>query len=238
MVNDRVKLFANLSSGFSAPTLYQLYSQYHNPFGAVKPERSESLETGVQYSLPRFNARALYFQRSVKDEIVYYTGDTSYPNGYYLNLDKQDDHGIELEASFRTGAWSFTGNYTYATGLLTTPVKSNNSTVETKDSTFYDLYRRPKNVVNLSAGFQATPSLFLSLAMHAMGKRVEAIYGAAPSGFDAYAYYTLDGYVEYKVCKQLKAFADLKNITNQLYFDIPGYNSLRFNFMAGISLHL
>ncbi len=224
VINDRVKIFANLSSGFSAPTLYQLYSQYRNPSG-LQPERSESVETGVQYSLTRFNARALYIQRSVKDEIIYNT------SGIYQNLDKQDDHGIEVEASFKTGAWSFTGNYSYTTGKVTTPVSG-------KDSTFYDLYRRPKNVGNLSAGFQATRSLFLSLSIHAMGKRIEAIYGAAPSTLDAYAYYTLDGYVEYKILKQLKAFADFKNISNQLYFDSPGYNSFRFNFMAGISLHL
>jgi vitamin B12 transporter len=231
VVNDRVKLFANLSSGFSAPTLYQLYSQYKNPYGAVKPARSESVETGIQYNVSHFNVRALYFQRSTKDEIDYYTGDTSYQNGYYLNLDKQHDHGFELEASVKTGAWSFSGNYSYTTGQITTPVNG-------KDSTFYNLYRRPKNVGNVSAGFQATRSLFLALSMHAMGKRIEAIYGAAPSTFDTYAYYTVDGYVEYKVVKQLKAFADFKNITNQLYFDSPGYNSFRFNFMAGISLHL
>jgi vitamin B12 transporter len=33
-------------------------------------------------------------------------------------------------------------------------------------------------------------------------------------------------------------FLDLKNITNQKYFDILGYNSRKFNFMAGVSVNL
>jgi vitamin B12 transporter len=232
VVNDQVKVFFNLSSGFSAPTLYQLYSPYADPYGTLKPERSISTESGIQYSLTHFNARALYFQRSTKDNIIYYGNDPNYPNGYYINLDKQNDHGVELEASLKVGAWSFSGNYTYTTGTVTNPVNG-------KDSTYYDLYRRPKNALNLKAGFQATKALFLDIAFRAVGKRVESSYYGPPTTAYAYAYayYTLDGYAEYKITKQLKAFADLKNLTNQLFFDEPGYNSKRFNFMAGVALH-
>jgi vitamin B12 transporter len=230
VMNDRVKFFANLSSGFSAPTLYQLYSQlYRNPFGDLKPERTVSVETGIQYSVRHANARVLYFQRSTKDNIIFYT-DPNYVS-YYINQDRQKDHGFEFEGSLKTGQWSFSGNYTYTAGKVTTPVNG-------KDSSFNNLYRRPKNAVNLTAGFQANKAFFISLALRAVGKRIESVYGGPPSNFDTYAYYTLDGYVEYKLCRQLKAFADLKNLTNQLYFDSPGYNSLGFNFMAGISLHL
>jgi vitamin B12 transporter len=231
VLNDRVKLFANLSSGFSAPTLYQLYSQYANPFGELKPEKTISLETGVQYSLQRFNARAVFFRRSTTDNIIYNTSDPAYPNGYYMNLDKQDDHGLELETSLETGSWSFSANYTYTTGTVTTPVNG-------KDSSFYNLYRRPKNAFNISAGFHANKDLFLSLSLRTVGRRIESVYGGSPSTFDAYGYYTLDGYVEYRLFSSLKAFADFKNITNQQFFDIPGYASLQFNFMAGIKLHL
>jgi vitamin B12 transporter len=231
VLNDRIKLFANLSSGFSAPTLYQLYSQYANPFGELKPEKTVSVETGLQYSMQHFNARAVFFQRSTKDNIIYNSSDPAYPNGYYMNLDKQDDHGLELEASLQTGNWTLSTNYTYTTGKVTTPVNG-------KDSSFYDLYRRPKNAFNLTAGFQADRDLFLSLSFRTVGSRIESVYGGPPSTLDAYGYYTLDGYVEYRVFGQCKTFADFKNITNQQFFDIPGYASMKFNFMAGIKLHL
>jgi len=230
LINNEVKIFANLSSGFSAPTLYQLYSAYRNPFGELKPERTNSsLETGIQYSLSHFNARALYFRRSGKDNIIYYGANPNYPNGYYRNLDKQNDQGGEFEASLKAGPWTFSGNYTYTTGKVTTAVGG-------KDTSFYNLYRRPKNAVNLSAGMQVTRQLFLSAALRTVGKRIESIYASAPA--NAASYYTLDAYAEYKISPQLKAFADCKNLTNQQYFEVRGFNSKKFNFMAGISMHL
>ena len=230
VLNDRLKIFANFSSGFSAPTLYQLYSPYANPFGELKPEKTISTESGVQYSDRHFNARALYFNRSTKDNIIYYANDPNYPIGYYINLDKQKDHGVEVEANLKAGLLSFSANYTLTTGKVTTPVNG-------KDSTFYNLYRIPKNAVNVSIGLQVTPALYLGGALRTVGKRIESVYGAAPSTLDAAAYYTLDGYAEYKFCRSFKAFVDLKDITNQQFFDIPGFNSKKFNFMAGINLH-
>lgn len=230
VLNDKLKIFANLSSGFSAPTLYQLYSEYADPYGELKPEKTTSVETGIQYSLRNFNVRALYFDRSTKDNIIYYGSDPAYPAGYYINLDKQKDHGFEVEASIKAGLFTFSGNYTYTTGKVTTPVNG-------KDTTFYNLYRIPKNTINLHAGLQATPALYLGASLRTVSKRIESVYGGPPSTVDAFAYYTLDGYAEYKICHQLKVFADFKNVTNQQYFDIPGFNSKKFNFMAGISMH-
>jgi vitamin B12 transporter len=226
LLNSRIKLFANLSSGFSAPTLYQLYSEYRNPSGDLKPEKTTSVETGVQYNFSPFNIRALYFHRNTRDNIIFYT-DANY-NSYYMNLNKQEDQGGELEAAYRIDRWSFSGNYTYTTGKVTTPVNG-------KDTTYNNLYRRPKNAVNLSVGFQATPKLFLSTALRTAGKRIESVYGGAPVNIDSY--YTLDAYAEYKVTSFLKVFADGKNLTNQQFFDIPGYSTKKFNFMAGVSLH-
>jgi vitamin B12 transporter len=227
VVNDKFKVFANLSSGFSAPTLYQLYSPYRDPFGALKPEKTVSVETGLQYSVNNFNARALYFDRNTTNQIEFYT-DASF-NSYYINLDKQYAHGIEIESSWKTGRWSFSGNYTFTTGKVTTPVNG-------KDTTYNDLYRQPKNLVNLKAGLQATPELFFSVALRTVGSRIEAVYGSTPISIASY--YTLSGYAEYKMAKSWKFFINLQNLTNQLYFDIPGYNTARFNFMAGINVHL
>ena len=228
VINHRVKLFANLSSGFSAPTLYQLYSPYRDPYGELKPEKTESVEAGVQYSRHYFNIRGVFFQRRTTDEIIF-TSDATYQNGFYINQDRQNDHGFELEAAGQAGHWSFSANYTYTTGKGTT--LSNG-----KDSSFYNLYRQPKNLLNLKTGWQATPGLYLSISLRTVGKRIESVYGGAPIGIPSY--YTLNGYAEYNIAKSLKFFVDLENLTNRQYFDIPGFNSKRFNFMAGIRFHL
>ncbi|HLZ86233.1 MAG TPA: TonB-dependent receptor, partial [Puia sp.] len=229
LINRRTKLFADLSSGFSAPTLYQLYSPYRNPSGNLNPERTVSFEGGIQYSVSRLDLRALYFRRHTKDNIIFYT-DANY-NSYYINLDKQDDHGFEVEGRYTYGPWTFTGNYTYTTGKVTTPVGG-------KDTTYNNLYQRPKSLVNASIGLQPMKGLFLSIALRTAGRRISSIYGGPRAQADGFAYYTLNGYAEYRVCRLLKLFADVKNITGQRYFDIPGYTSFGLNFMAGISVHL
>jgi len=47
LLSNQVKFFANVSSGFKAPTLNQLAGQY-GPNPDLKPEESQSLEGGVQ----------------------------------------------------------------------------------------------------------------------------------------------------------------------------------------------
>ena len=224
VLNDRLKLFADLSSGFSAPTLYQLYSPYRNPNGLV-PERSITGEGGVQYSQRALQLRALYFRRHTKNEIVF-------AGSGYENLDKQDAHGFEVEAAYKYGIWWFRGNYTYTNGTVTTAGSG------AKDTTYNNLYQRPKNLVNASVGVQAAKGLFLSLALRTVGQRISSIYGGSRAQADGFAYYTLNGYAEYRFGQRLKLFADLKNITDQRFFDMPGYTSFGFNFMAGISVHL
>jgi vitamin B12 transporter len=224
VVNDRLKLFADVSSGFSAPTLYQLYSPYRNPDGLV-PERSLTGEGGIQYNQSGLNLRALYFRRHTKNEIVFASTN-------YTNLDKEDAHGFEVEAAYKYGIWSFVGNYTYTSGTVTTAGSG------AKDTTYNNLYQRPKNLVNASVGVQATKGLFLSIALRTVGQRISSIYGGPRAQADGFAYYTLNGYAEYRFGKRLKLFADFKNITDQRYFDIPGYTSFGFNFMTGISVHL
>jgi vitamin B12 transporter len=228
IIDRQFKLFADASSGFSAPTLYQLYSPYRNPDGDLNPERTISAEGGAQYSLSNLNFRALYFRRHTKDHIVFYT-DANY-NSYYVNLDKEDAHGFELEGSYKLNAWTFSANYTYTSGKITTPLGG-------KDTTYNNLYDRPKDLVNASVSLQATKGLFLSLSLRTVGSRITSIYSGAQGMADGFAYYTLNGYAEYKACKWLKLFADVKNITDQKYFEIPGYTSFGLNFMAGISVH-
>jgi len=224
VINSRLKFFADLSSGFSAPTLYQLYSPYRSPTGLV-PERSLTGEGGIQYNVSGLNLRALYFRRHTKNEIVF-------AGSNYANLDREDAHGFEVEAAYKYGSWSFNGNYTYTSGTVTTAGSAG------KDTTFDNLYQRPKNLVNASVGVQATKGLYLSLALRTVGQRITSIYGGPRAQADGFAYATLNGYAEYKLGKQVKLFADFKNITDKRYFDIPGYTSFGFNFMAGISVHL
>lgn len=233
LLNRQWKLFANLSSGFRAPSLYNLASEYGNP--SLRPERSISIEGGLQYFNTKntMNIRLTAFQRQVKDLIVFTSLFTA-PYGRYNNADRQNDHGLELEATIvPADHWKITANYTYTDGKVRTV-----SPASSKDTSYYNLYRRPKNAVNATIGYQPAAKWYTSIGFRWIDKRTDLYFN--PNSFATEpivlaAYYNVDAYLSYQANKSLRVFADARNITNQQYQELYGYNSRRFNFMAGVN---
>lgn len=224
----KLKIFANVSSGYRVPSLYQLYSEYGNK--NLKPETSTSVEGGLQYLNEKINARVVYFSRDIKNVFTFYTNPSTYAS-MYINEDKQKDHGIEAELAYTiSDKFSVSANYTYVTGKIFTKDFS------AKDTSFNNLYRQPSNTFNITLNYQLLKQLFLSAHLKTVSKFYEPQYAAAP--YEMKGYYTIDFYSEYKFNKKFKIFADLQNITDQKYFDIRGFNSKRFNFNAGFNINL
>jgi vitamin B12 transporter len=105
-----------------------------------------------------------------------------------------------------------------------------------KDTSYFNLYRRPAHTVNVTANYQLCKKAFVSAHLRSVSKFFEPQYAAAP--IEINGYYTLDLYGEYKPSDKVRLFADFQNMTNQRYFDLWGFNSRRFNCSAGISLNL
>lgn len=225
--NNRIKIFANIASGFKAPSLYQVYSEYRNPIGELRPERSLSVEAGIQYAKNNVNLRAVYFSRDIEDNIIFYSAGAPTYASYYINADKQKDRGLELEASVDFGNTTLTANYVNLDGKIETSTGA-------KDTSYFNLYRRPRQTINLNLGIAITPNWYLNTGIQSVSKRSEAVYMAAP--IEMPAYYTWNLYSTYTLSKNTKVFVDLKNITGEKYAEVRGYNSRRFNFMAGLNL--
>jgi vitamin B12 transporter len=68
-----------------------------------------------------------------------------------------------------------------------------------------------------------------------VGTRLKGPFDAGPAQMPQY--YTIDCYAAYEIKNELRLFVDLRNITNQRYFDVPGYNTRGANFMTGISFN-
>lgn len=233
LINHTVKVFANLYSAYKVPTLYQLYDPSAGN-RALKPEKGTIGEAGVEiFTSHSFRIRATGFYRNTKDAILY-TTDSAF-NSRYKNVSKQKNYGVELEASYTAGKFSITANYTFTDGKTTSAFDGTGAQL-TKDTTYYNLYRIPKNAFNITAGVQATKSFYISALLHAVSKREEFIYGASPETLKAYT--TVDVYAEYKISKKLKVYTDFRNIFDKKYFDWLGYNTRRFNFMAGVNFSL
>ena len=231
LVNKKVKLFANLSSAYRTPSLYQLFSEYGNK--DLQPESGITAEGGLQYfsSNNKFTGRAVAFNRDVKDVIFFFYNAATFIS-QYINQDKQKDHGFELEASYKiTNNTTLKTFYTYTTGEITTRKAG-------KDTTYNNLLRRPKSSIGINIATQVCKNLFISSNIMSAGKRQDAYFDNITF---ATVYVTLKSYVlwdlyaEYSFIKnKLKFFADFRNITNSKYTETSGFNTLGFNSYGGI----
>lgn len=229
-----LKLFANLSTAFKAPTLYQLFDPASG-FAGLKPERSLMLESGIQVTSFKnsWQNRFVIFGRKLKDGIDY-----SYINYLYFNNNRATDKGIELESTYKKGKWNINANYTYVNGVVTT-VKyktdfSNwmNPYTPNGDTSYNYQFRRPANSINISAGYQLTNKIYASIQAKVVGKRMEPIYGGSPIAIKGYQVINLYGL--YQATKKMQLFADVKNILNTKYIDLNGFTTKPVNFMVGI----
>ncbi len=111
-VTDYLKLFGNYQQGFRAPLLDELYDEYQGrvPSLSLDVENSSNTEFGAASSFDNIwadrdalNARLIYFDTRITDEIVSNTGaDNPSPGQRYANLGENDRDGIEFELNYRT----------------------------------------------------------------------------------------------------------------------------------------
>jgi vitamin B12 transporter len=229
LINGNVKIFANLSSGFRAPSISELFG----PFGSnpsLKPEKSTNIEGGVHAWANNKSLSVLltYFNRSIKDLIAY-----DFIVGY-LNRDKQNDQGFETELNWQANEkLSLKGSYAFITGETT-------QTIGSKDTTFNNLIRRPKHTINLFAGYQASKNFFVSAGFQSFSKRDDIFYNPAnfyspePKILDPYS--LLNAYAEYGFLQsRLKLFLDVKNLLDKDdYYEVYGFNVQGINITGGI----
>ena len=223
---NNFKIFANISSGYRVPGLYQLYSEFGNK--SLQPETSVNIEGGLQFLKQNINARVVLFSRNIKNVFAFYTNPSTYA-GIYINEDKQQDHGIETELYVKWDKISIAANYTYIKGKLSTKDFSG------RDTAYNNFYRKPGQSFNFTISWQAMKTLFVSAHLKAVSKFYEAAFAAAP--YVMKGYYIVDLYSEYRLNKKFKFFADVQNVTGQKYFDIRGFNSKQFNWNTGIHFH-
>jgi vitamin B12 transporter len=226
LIHKRVKLFANYSTGFKAPTLSQLYGR----FGAnehLRPEESKSLEGGAQFVSNNNNVtlQATAFSRKLNDAIVYTTG--------YINLDKQHDVGFEMESTVKIRDHvSIRAFYAFVDGNVVTKKDG-------RDTTFNNLIRRPRHSFGVTIGYEIKKVFFTSLHLKTFGRRNDLFFDMdsfAQESIPLRGYQLLDLYMEYRLLNnKLTLFIDAKNLLNQHYTEVYGYNTQRFNLTTGIS---
>lgn len=235
LIARRLKVFTNFASGYKLPSLYQLYSPYGNR--DLAPAKSLSFEGGAEYRTDVFRLRATFFDRWIRNEI-FFASIAVPPYGQYINQNKEHAHGVELE-----GQWNIlrglqlTANYTYVTGTVTDKSGENGA-----DSTYFGLYRVPKNSAGFTLSYQATPHFLVSTNLQWQDKRIDLYYDNntyADAQATLHAYTLWNAYAEYHVPHwRLKFFTDIRNITNTHFTEMYGYNTLGFTLTGGVRFSL
>lgn len=235
LLNSQYKVFVNISTAYKTPGLYQLFSEYGNK--DLQPESAFTIEGGVQYfdASDRFTARAVYFNRKIKDVLFFYYDPNTW-KAQYINQDKQHDHGIEFDASVNlTKKIQWNLNYSYVTGEVSTVNAA-------KDTSYFNLLRRPKSSFGTTLSWQVCDRLYVSSNLQAYGKRADI--GFDPTTYSSFEvelkpFVLLGFYADYGFCRnRFHVFADIRNITNSRYQEVYGYNNPGINAYGGIRVEL
>jgi vitamin B12 transporter len=225
-LNQNIRLFGSIATGFKAPSLYQLYSFAGNK--ELKPEQSINYEIGIQHSSRNIRQQAVFFYRELETGL-----DFDNINFTYYNIPNQVVRGLEYEAIANpVKKLTVAANYTLLAGN-----EFVQSRITTNDTAYTYLLRRPKHNFNLNMSYAVTKRFSVSLTSKYVSKRFDA------GGFMAKdellkSYFILGAYAEYKWSSLLRVFADAQNITNRKFFDIRGFNSIPFLVHAGITIGL
>ncbi len=231
LINNQYKLFANVSSGYKTPTLYQLYSNKGNK--SLKPQNAINIEGGLQYYSTdnKINGRVTLYKRNTTDVITYDD------NFKYINQDKQVNNGVEIESNIIFDkSNSLKISYSYTDGKVTTLENG-------KDTTYFNLIRQPKTVFGITLNSKLANQLFCSLNINHTGIRKDYSFNPLPpydkSIIDLKSYTLCNIYAEYSLSNnKIKFFADCHNIFNTKFTEMLGYNTMGFNASIGAKLNI
>ena len=218
-VNANTRIFASVSTGFKAPSLYQISIN-----DKLDPEKATSYEAGFSYQNKTLQTRLVYFNRQTANGIDY-----NYINYQYFNYVKQAVNGLEFEIRKSiTHQISAFANYTFLAGKETTQNRITN-----QDTITYDyLLRRPAHQLNMGISAQVNSKLRLEITGRYASKRYD-VGGYAVRDILLKSYATLAANVGYQLNKHWRFTADIQNFTNTKYYEVYGFKTMPLNASVG-----
>ena len=199
---------ARVGRGFAAPTLFQRFSRYANPYSELKPEKSWGFDAGYRqyFAEKRIYLEGVYFYELKNNQI-----DLA-KNGTFSNRYQIENHGLEFELATKP-FWglSLKASYTWI-------FKMQEYKVVSLDGKKYrapvKILRRPEHSVNAVLNWNFRKILNVALIMNYVGERNDEVYNYPKTPYIV----TVDDFVllhlavSVKVCKYLSILAKVENI--------------------------
>ena len=220
----KTKIRGSYGTGFKAPSIYQLYSEYGKP--DLVPEESWGWEIGLEQRILNdvIFGEITYFDMDIKNLINYDFGTNAYDNEGSAEIS-----GYEISFSFIPVDWfSLKGGYTYYDKIRA-------KTTEER------LIRRPKSRFSINVDWR----LFELNVYHDhqiwgnvnfstlyVGDRYDKT--GWPSRWELLQeYWKFDMVAEIGLTKYLSFYYKIDNITDRFYEEVYGYTTLPRNHTVG-----
>lgn len=215
------RLFGSIGTGYKAPSLYQLYSDYGSR--SLREEESIGWDAGVEQFLPGKSGSvgATYFRNDFDDLI-------SFDPATFLfnNIANAETSGVELFSTYALSeAVSLRGSYTY--------------TDATDEDTGDSLVRRARNKFRVGATY--APAQGVNLTMNAIftGKRFDNDFSSgSPTRVSLSSYTLLNAAASYDLNERIQLFARADNLLDEEYEEVLGYGTFGLAGFGGIKISL
>ncbi len=213
---SNTKLRASFATGFKAPSLYQLYSQYGDI--KLKPEKVKGFDFGIEQYIYKENISfsAAYFHNDFSNMIDFESNLSK-----YVNTGKAQTSGIEIEMAVRP--------------LPKIYLKVFYTHLKTLDKlTKKELLRRAKNKGGFNINYSVFDKINLNANLIYTGSRYDMDYSTWPAQrklLDKYTKIDLTAY--YDIYENLQFFSRIENLTNQVYEDVIGYGTPKRSVYLG-----
>ena len=231
VIHPQFKAFLSIANSFKNPSLYQIYSAYGNL--DLQPEIAQTYDLGMQFSGKKSKnyIRGVYFRRAIRN-VIFFQSLSIPPYGQYINLNKQQDQGVEIDGQLFVQNWHFSGNYTFTTG----------ESIENQGGTeirTYNLLRRPKHGINTTIGYQISSKWTVGVQGQYFSNRTDRFFNTntfASEEVNLPAYFLVNLQAGYAIHTKVKAFASIQNALNTRYTEIYGFSSRPFSIQSGLQM--
>ena len=222
----------NYATGFKAPSLFELFSEFSNPITSLKPETAHGWEIGADQNLFDDHVRAsvTYFDRRTSNLIDFFDcfGIVSpactaraFAGGYYVNVGRTEATGTELSLTAQI--------------LDTLSLQANWTNMATRDlASGLPLARRPDNAANAVLTWTPDADVTLGGSVDYVGSRFNDAFASVP--LSDYVLFNLFG--SYRLCDQFDAFARVDNLLDRHYEPASGFGAPGRAFYAGLRAHI
>lgn len=231
VIHPQFKAFLSVANSFKNPSLYQIYSAYGNL--DLQPEIAQTYDLGMQFSGKKAKnyIRGVYFRRAMRN-VIFFQSLSIPPYGQYINLNRQQDQGVEIDGQLFIQNWHFSGNYTFTTG----------ESIEDQGGTeirTYNLLRRPKHAVNATIGYQISSKWTVGVQGQYFSDRTDRFFNTntfASEEVNLPAYFLVNIQAGYTIHTKMKAFTSIQNVLNTRYTEIYGFTSRPFSIQSGLQM--